>query len=120
MNSSVKTINKAFLAYSTAMLLSCVLVASSAFAADQVRSETVKFQDLNVATPAGAEALYVRIHSAAKRVCSQPGDMWQIYLASTCIKDAEARAIQKVNLPMLTAYYGTKTGGQKEALTAKR
>jgi hypothetical protein len=38
MNSSVKTINKAFLAYSTAMLLSCVLVASSAFAADQVRS----------------------------------------------------------------------------------
>jgi hypothetical protein len=30
MNSSVKTINKAFLAYSTAMLLSCVLVGSSA------------------------------------------------------------------------------------------
>jgi UrcA family protein len=120
MNSSVKTINKALLACSTAMLLSSVLVVSSAFAADQVRSETVKFGDLNVGTPAGAEALYVRIHSAAKRVCSQPGDVWQIYRASSCIKSAEAEAIEKVNLPLLTAYYQTKTGGQKETLTAKR
>jgi UrcA family protein len=119
MNSSVKIINKALLAYSTAMLLSCVLVASSASAADQVRSETVKFQDLNVATPAGAAALYVRIHSAAKRVCFEPGE-WGQTREYACVKDAEARAIQKVNLPMLTAYYGTKTGGQKEALTAKR
>jgi UrcA family protein len=120
MNSSVKTINKAFLAYSTAMVLSCVLVASSAFAADQVRSETVKFGDLNVGTPAGAEALYVRIHSAAKRVCSQPGDVWQINLASSCIKSSEAKAIEKVNLPLLTAYYRMKTGGHKETFTANR
>jgi UrcA family protein len=38
-----------------------------------VRSETVKFQDLNVGTPAGVEALYGRIHSAAVRVCSPSG-----------------------------------------------
>lgn len=37
-----------------------------------------------------------------------------MFLASTCIKDAQARAIQKVNQPLLTAYYGTKTGGQKK------
>jgi UrcA family protein len=120
MNSSVKTINKALLACPTAMLLACVLVVSSAFADDQVRSETVKFQDLNTGTPAGAEALYFRIHSAAKRVCSRPGDAWEMFHASTCIKDAEAGAIQKVDLPLLTAYYRTKTGGQKETLTAKR
>jgi len=120
MNSSVKTINKALLAYPTAMLLACVLVVSSAFADDQVRSETVKFQDLNVGTPAGAEALYLRIHSAAKRVCSQPGGAWEMFHASTCIKDAEAGAIQKVNLPLLTAFYQTKTDGRKETLTAKR
>ena len=119
MNSSVKTINKAFLAYSTAMLLSCVLVGSSAFAADQIRTETVKFQDLNVATPAGAEALYVRIHSAARRVCFEPGE-WGQTREYACVKDAEAKAIQKVNLPMLTAYYERKTGRHTEALTATR
>ena len=120
MNSSVKTINKAFFVCSTAMLLASVLVVSSAFADDQVRSETVKFQDLNAGTPAGAEALYFRIHSAAKRVCSRPGDVWEMILASTCIKDAEATAIQKVNLPILTAYYEGTTGRHTEALTAKR
>jgi UrcA family protein len=120
MNSSVKTINEAFLACSTAMLLSCVLVVSSAFAADQVRSETVKFGDLNVGAPAGAEALYIRIHSAARRVCSQPGDVWQTHLESSCIKSAEAKAIEKVNLPLLTAYYRMKTAGHKETFTANR
>jgi UrcA family protein len=119
MNSSVKTINKALLAYSTAMLLSCVLVVSSAFAADQVRSETVKFGDLNVGAPAGAEALYIRIHSAATRVCLEPGE-WVQTRELACIKDAEARAVQKVNQPMLTAYYERKTGRHTEALTAKR
>jgi UrcA family protein len=120
MSSTVKTLGKALSACPTAMLLACVLVASSAFADDQVRSETVKFQDLNVGTPAGAETLYFRIHSAARRVCSRPGDVWEMALASSCIKDAEARAVQKVNLPMLTAYYETKTGRHTEALTAKR
>jgi len=120
MNSSVKTINKALLACPTAMLLACVLVVSSAFADNQVRSETVKFQDLNAGTPAGAEALYFRIHSAANRVCSRPGDVWERFTASACIKDAEARAIQKVNLPMLTAYYEGKAGRHTETLTAKR
>ena len=118
MNSSVKTINKALLACPTAMLLACVLVVSSAFADDQVRSETVKFQDLNVGAPAGAEALYFRIHSAAKRVCSRPGDVWEMSLASTCIKDAEARAIQNVNLPLLTAYYRTKKGDRSQTIAA--
>jgi UrcA family protein len=120
MNSGVKTINKAFLAYPTAMLLACVLVVSSAFADDQVRSETVKFQDLNAGTPAGAEALYRRIHAAARHVCFQPGPYVEQLRESACVKGAEARAIQKVNLPMLTAYYEGKTGRHTEALTAKR
>jgi UrcA family protein len=120
MNSSVKTINKALLAYPTAMLLACVLVVSSAFADDQVRSETVKFQDLNVGTPAGAEALYRRIHAAARHVCFQPGPYVEQLHEYACVKDAEAGAIQKVNLPMLTAYYEGKTGRHTEARTAKR
>ncbi len=119
MNSNVKTISKAFFVGSTAMLLACVLVVSSAFADGQIRSETVKFQDLKVGTPAGGEALYRRIHAAAGHICSQPGPYEQFH-EYACVKDAEARAIQKVNLPMLTAYYEGKTGRHAEALTAKR
>jgi UrcA family protein len=119
MNSSVKTINKALLACPTAMLLACVLVVSSTFADDQVRSETVKFQDLNVGTAAGAEVLYRRIHAAATHVCLQPGSYAERH-EYACVKDAEARAIQKVNLSMLTAYYEGKTGRHTETLTAKR
>jgi len=35
-----------------------------------------------------------------------------------CIASAEAKAVEKVNLPLLTAYYQTKTGGQPKALIA--
>jgi UrcA family protein len=109
MNSNVQSTNRAFLVYSAAMLLACVLVGSRASADEQVRAETVKFQDLNVNTPAGAEALYVRIHTAAKRVCSQPGQ-WMPGSVSACVRNAEATAIGKLDLPLLTAFYRAKTG----------
>jgi UrcA family protein len=73
-----------------------------------------------VGTPAGVEALYSRIHSAAKRVCSGHGN-WLYQLGeAVCTKDAEARAIAKVNLPLLTAYYRMKTGDNRETITASR
>jgi UrcA family protein len=118
MNANVQTINRTFLAYATAMLLASVLVVSNASAEDQIRSETVKFQDLNVSTQLGAEALYNRIHAAARRVCEQPG-AWQPTVIA-CVKKAEATAIGKVNEPSLTAYYRTKTGDHTGSLTANR
>jgi hypothetical protein len=57
MNSNGKTDNTGLLAYSTALLLGCMLVVSNAFADEQVRAQTVAFQGLNVATGDGAEAL---------------------------------------------------------------
>jgi UrcA family protein len=118
MNSNVQTFNKAFLASAAALLLASVLVVSKASAGEELRSETVKFQDLNVSAPAGAEALYNRIHAAAKRVCEQQG-AWQPTVIA-CVKKAEATAIGKVNQPSLTAYYRTKTGDQTGSLTANR
>jgi UrcA family protein len=121
MNSNVQTMNGTFLGHFAAMLLAAVLVTSTAFADEQVRSETVKFGDLNVGTSAGAEALYVRIHAAAKRVCTQlSNDVWASNRMLSCITSAEAKAIEKVNLPLLTSYYQTKTGGQPKALIATR
>src|ERR1700689_1231254 len=107
MNSNIKT--RIPFALATAMLLTCMWGASSAFADEEVRSERVKFQDLNVNTPEGVQALYGRIHSAAARVCSDSDPILR-QAAVSCAKKAEGDAIQKLSLPQLTAYYRIKTG----------
>ena len=119
MNSNIKTGSQAPLAVSLAAVLAAVFGASSAFADDQLRAEAVSFQDLNVSTPAGVEALYVRIHTAAKRVCSE-SDRIQQQRAIACAKKAEAQAVNNLNLPLLTAYHRVKTGGAMQPLSASR
>jgi len=89
------------------VLLACVFVVSSAFAGEpdaQVRTEDIKFQDLNLTTTAGVEVLYQRVHSAAQRVCADSGqyDLGAASASVKCTKDAEARAIKEINLPALT------------------
>jgi UrcA family protein len=118
MSSNVMTVSRIPLALTAAMLLTFVGV-STAHANEQVRSETVKFADLNMGTPSGVQALYDRIHAAAKRVCSD-GDPFQQIAANACARKAEARAIEKVSLPQLTAFYQAKTSGQKPPLIATR
>ena len=121
MKSNLKTVNHVAVAFATAMLLACAVIASSAFADDQFRSETVKFGDLNVNTPAGAEALYRRIHLAAGRVCpSDSSDPLSRISAANCARKAEAEAIEKLGLPQLTAYYQMKTGNHTQPLSASR
>jgi UrcA family protein len=92
-----------------AMLVACVFAVSSALAGEpdtQVRMEDIAFQDLNLATTAGVDALYKRIHAAAQHVCavSGPPDLGAASALAKCSKDAEARAIKKINLPALTAF----------------
>jgi UrcA family protein len=117
MNSIVKTDNRTLLAYLAAMCLASVLVGTNAFA-DDVRSETVKFADLNVGSQAGVEALYRRIHAAARRVCDQPaGESTAI---RPCVTKAESQAIGKLNLPLLTAFYQKMTGKVPDTFTANR
>ena len=98
------------LAGAAGVLLACAFAVSSALAAEpdgEVRMEDVKFQDLNLATAAGVDALYRRIHAAAQRVCAVSGPVDSGAFANRatpkCTKDAEARAIEKINLPALTA-----------------
>ena len=94
-----------FLAGAAAMLLAV----ASAFAGEpdgQVRTEDIMFQDLNLATTAGVDALYKRVHSAAQRVCAVSAEpaLGAASALEKCSKDAEARAIEKINLPALTAF----------------
>ena len=119
MNANTKTANRIPRTLSTAMLLMCMCAFSGAFADEPVRSEKVKFQDLNVDTPEGVQALYGRIHSAAARVCSDSDPILRM-AAALCAKKAEGDAIQKLNLPQLTAYYRIKTGDRTQPLVAAR
>jgi UrcA family protein len=117
MNSNVKSDNRSIRGCVTAMCVACVLVAFNAHAGDS-RSETVKFADLNLATQAGVEALYGRIHAAAGHVCEQPAG--ELAAVRRCMTKAESEAIGKVNLPLLTAFYQKKTGNQPQTITASR
>src|SRR4029077_1697225 len=118
MNSNVKTDNRTIRAYAIAMWMACALVASNAYADGQVRSETVKFADLNLGTEAGVEALYRRVHAAAWRVCEQPAG--RLADTRTCMTKAESEAIGTVNVPLLTAFYQKKTGSHPQTITANR
>jgi len=121
MNSSVKIANRMPLALSAALLLACVWAVSTAFAGEQLRSETVKFSDLNVSTSEGVQALYGRIHAAAWRVCTSPSaDPIMQMGARRCVRDSEAQAIGSLNLPQLTAFYRAKTGDNTQPLSANR
>lgn len=109
------------LACATALWLTCVFGACNALADEPVRTEMVKFRDLNVNTREGAQALYARIHAAAKRVCSET-DPSRMPAEIACIDRAESNAVEKLNLAQLTAYYKmkTKTGDYAQPLVASR
>jgi UrcA family protein len=116
MNSNVKSDGRTIVG-ATALWLACVLVAFNAHAGDS-RSETVKFADLNLGSPAGVEALYGRIHAAAWRVCQQPAGEQRA--VRRCMTKTESEAIGKVNNPLLTAFYQKKTGSPPQTITANR
>jgi UrcA family protein len=118
MNSNVKSYDRGTFGYAAAACLTCVLLAFNVHAADQVRSETVKFADLNLDTPAGVETLYGRIHAAARRVCYEPSEDARAY--TVCVKKAQSDAVGKVNLPLLTELFQKKTGNHPQTFIANR
>src|SRR5690348_16705948 len=116
MNSKVKTNYSPFLVCSTAMLLACALVASDAFADDQVRSETVKFADLKVDTQAGVEALNRRIYAAAQRVCGyNASSVYGPSIWRNCVRPTIDATVAKANNPLLTQLH---SGHSSPAVTA--
>jgi len=75
---------------------------------------TVRFADLDLSRPEGAQTLYSRLRRAAEQVCiqveSESGLSWAFSARKACIEKATADAIAKVNRPLLTAYGHSKTG----------
>jgi UrcA family protein len=80
-----------------------------------VPSERVRFDDLNIADPAGAEVLYREIRAAAREVCGsyERGDLTHRALAQECVEKAIDDAVMKVNAPTLNLQRNHLAGAKK-------
>ena len=72
----------------------------------------VKYGDLDVSNSEGANTLYSRIRSAAVNVCRpfDNRDFASQKLLNTCIHNAIAAAVNKVDEPALFSIYNAKHG----------
>jgi UrcA family protein len=75
-------------------------LATPAVAADETVSVTVPFADLDVADPAGAEALTQRIDSAVDKVCDRPDmrNLKAMVAWEECRSAAMAGAMEQLSL----------------------
>ncbi len=83
-------------------------------------SVRISYADLNLANPAGAEAMLGRIDAAAQAVCD-PGDTRQIVLhrlAQVCEHDAVERAVANLGQPLVVARYQERIGHAEETQVA--
>ena len=80
-------------------------VATTSFAASpaEPRSVQVRYDDLNLATSAGASVLYRRIASAARQVCPDvySHDLGVVAAGERCQSEAIAKAVRELNSPQL-------------------
>ena len=91
--------------------LTLYAVSAAGFAAtppDDVRRQVVKFADLDLTRPAGAQVLYYRIQYAARNVCPT----YDRFSNRDCIKQAIARAVAHVGAPQLTTRHQASTHRQ--------
>jgi len=74
---------------------------------DGARQETVRFGDLDLTRPAGAQELYRRITHAARDVCEtfSPGGSAVGISNRVCIDRAIAQAVADIDSPLLTERY---------------
>ncbi|SRR5690606_38064748 len=74
------------------------------------RSEVVKYDPREAATPEGAAALYSRLQRAAARVCDEPtggarDGVAAVASYSACVKAALAGAVREVQVPLVAVLH---------------
>jgi UrcA family protein len=108
------------LAIQAAALLACLPVLSQADSATPApRSMQVSTAGLDLNTPAGAQAFYSRLNSAAKRVCNRESEGDTIYgpQFSLCYSATLRSAVLTVNRPLVTQRYNEQHGATEAAPT---
>jgi UrcA family protein len=84
---------------------------SPAYAAERAPEApkyVVHYSDLDLATKAGAQALYWRIKWAAEDLCADPRGADSVVRVHKCIDQAVSRAVAEVNSPLVVGYYVTR------------
>jgi UrcA family protein len=68
-------------------------------------SKVVRFGDLDLTKPEGAQVLYRRIQAAAQQVCAQPTSrmLETVRVEQFCTRNAIDNAVRQVNSEQLTA-----------------
>jgi UrcA family protein len=82
---------------------------------EEVQSENVNYEDLNLTSLAGVTQLYGRIERAARLVCGPNTDQSRMGQWKTCYRLAVAAAVARVNNPLLTAVHDSRTAPPKLA-----
>ena len=112
---------KARTTFIATLLLTCS-AAAPAGAADSAAFQqvTVRFADINLSVPEGAESLYARIRSAAQLVCGPEDvkDLASVTSRRTCIEKAIADAVVHVGNAQLRAVYEVHQGRAQGARIA--
>src|SRR5260370_30889255 len=93
--------------------LAALAVTTVTFAAppsDEAPSVTVRYDDLDLATAAGANTLYHRISGAARAVCRHEytHDLRVIAGIESCRANAIAKAVHEVNNPQLALLHAAR------------
>jgi UrcA family protein len=88
-------------------------VSTTSFAAapgNDPPSVAVRYDDLNLSTTDGVNALYRRITVAARQVCPDPysHDLAVVAASERCQATAIAKAVGEVNNPQLAALHATR------------
>jgi UrcA family protein len=104
------------------LLLTCS-AAAPAGAADSAAFQqvTVRFADINLSVPEGAESLYARIRGAARQVCGPEDEknLGAVINRRACIEKAIADAVAHVGNAQLRAVYEAHQGrGQATRIAA--
>lgn len=109
----------------TLIAFSAAALAAFSFAnvarADEPRSLTVQFADLDLSKPQGAQTLFNRIKGAAARVCSEHkggATLRDKQAYAACVDVAMSDAIARVDAPALNEYVANRN--KKPAQVASR
>jgi UrcA family protein len=112
---------------SFALLAGAVLFSTGAWSmppADIItRTETVKYDPREAATPEGAAALYTRLQKAADRVCSEPAGtrrpLSSVAPYAACVKAALGEAVSALHVPMVSVIHQEGISHQDAALARR-